>query len=244
MAGGGRECVAKIRIFLRREHKYFVAAPALAALLGIAEDTHARFMQALWSYCRARGLVCADDPGAVSLDAQLRALLSVAGAPTSHPELCKGRAAFATVCAYAADLLSEAPPVSIEHRLATGKQQQRGAKASNGGVGGASPESCYDIEVELAAPSVRDADSDAVAQACDDELRALCGRIEGAAARAAFFRAFEASPVDFINATVLSQGRDLQVAAASDARARSASSTDGFAQPWAARAADVYLKRR
>eukprot|EP00897_Mesotaenium_endlicherianum_P003260 jgi/Mesen1/2962/ME000176S02000 len=231
---GSREFVARVSLDMKYAPERLALSRQLADLLGVELETRPRIISALWQYVKARKLQDPSDASMIECDAPLLAIL---GEP--RIKLCQ-------VASKLQAHLSPPPPVVIEHHVhLSGPSEPHAARGAG---------TCYDFEVDAPAAGLdREmaaflgrAERHADVERLDELIAAGVRRIDEHRRRRAFFLGFSAAPVEFINALVASQSRDLRQAAGGEAaRSRERERrSDFYTQPWVEDAVVRYLNRR
>ncbi|MCH98721.1 SWI/SNF complex component SNF12, partial [Trifolium medium] len=99
---------------------------------------------------------------------------------------------------------------------------------------------CYDVTVDVPFPIQRElsallanVEKNKEIETCDEAICGIIRKIHEHRRRRAFFLGFSQSPVEFINALIESQSRDLKAAAGEPSRsAEKERRADFFNQPW------------
>ncbi|GBG73211.1 hypothetical protein CBR_g12928 [Chara braunii] len=225
---GDKEFVAKLKFELNYVPERHKVSPELGEILGVHIETRARILSALWQYIKSQSLQDPSDPTFIICDARLKALFNG-----------EERVRFSSVARLQLHL-SPAPPILLEHTIRLGDRSPAGGDA------------CYDISVD--APSGLMAEmADFMAsmekakeiEECDEAIGNAIRKINDHRRRRAFFLGFSKSPVDFVNALVACQSRDLRVAAGDAGRnAERERRSHFYNQPWVEDAVMRYLNRR
>ncbi|GBG71737.1 hypothetical protein CBR_g9147 [Chara braunii] len=225
---GDKEFIAKLKFELNHVPERYKVSPELGEILGVQTETRARVLSALWQYIKSQSLQDPSDPTFMICDARLKAIFNG-----------EERVRFSTVARLLQLHLSPAPPILLEHTIALGDRSPAG-------------DACYDISVD--APTGLMAEmADFMASMekakeiveCDEAIGNAIRKINDLRRRRAFFLGFSKSPVDFVNALVASQSRDLRVAAGDAGRkAERERRSDFYNQPWVEDAVTLYLNRR
>ncbi|KAL0424203.1 UNVERIFIED_CONTAM: SWI/SNF complex component SNF12 [Sesamum radiatum] len=111
---------------------------------------------------------------------------------------------------------------------------------------------CYDVLVDVPFPIQRElnallanTEKSKEIEACDDAICAAIRKIHEHRRRRAFFLGFSQSPVEFINALIDSQNKDLKLVAGEVSRnAEKERHSDFYNQPWVEDAVIRYLNRK
>lgn len=212
---GDQEFTASIRLEMSYTPEKFKLSSALTELLGIEVDTRARIMAAVWHYVKARKLQCPEDPSSFNCDPPLQRVFG------------EGKIKFTAVTQKITPHLFPPQPIHLEHRIKL---------AGNSPVGTA----CYDVLVDVPFPIQRElntllANTEKTKEidACDEAICAAIRKIHEHRRRRAFFLGFSQSPVEFINALVDSQNKDLKLVAGEASRnAEKERHSDFYNQPW------------
>ncbi|KAK9061667.1 hypothetical protein SSX86_018850 [Deinandra increscens subsp. villosa] len=224
---GDKEFSVNIRLEMNYLPEKFRLSSPLMEVLGIEVDTRTRIIAAIWQYVKARKLQDAEDPSYFNCDPPL---LKVFG---------QEKVKFSMVSQKISSHLSPPQPIHLEHKI----------KLSGNSPAG---DACYDIlvDVPLLAPKDLNAllannEKTKEIEACDEAICTAIRKINEHRKRRAFFRGFSESPVEFIDALIESQGRDLKLLAGDANRnAEKESQADFYNQPWVEDAVIRYLNRR
>ncbi|KAL0381817.1 UNVERIFIED_CONTAM: SWI/SNF complex component SNF12 [Sesamum angustifolium] len=224
---GDQEFTASIRLEMNYMPEKYKLSAALMDLLGIEVDTRARIMAAIWHYVKARKLQCPDDPSSFNCDPQLQKVFG------------EGKMKFTSVTQKITPHLFPPQPIHLEHRIKL---------SGNSPVGTA----CYDVLVDVPFPIQRElnallanTEKSKEIEACDDAICAAIRKIHEHRRRRAFFLGFSQSPVEFINALIDSQNKDLKLVAGDVSRnAEKERHSDFYNQPWVEDAVIRYLNRK
>ncbi|KAL1539844.1 SWI/SNF complex component SNF12 [Salvia divinorum] len=224
---GDQEFTASIRLEMNYMPEKFKLSAALTELLGIEVDTRARIMAAVWHYVKARKLQCPDDPSSFNCDPPLQRVFG------------EGKVKFTAVTQKITPQLFPPQPIHLEHRIKL---------SGNSPVGTA----CYDVLVDVPFPIQRElnallANTEKTKEidACDEAICAAIRKIHEHRRRRAFFLGFSQSPVEFINALVDSQNKDLKLVSGEGSRnAEKERHSDFYNQPWVEDAVIRYLNRK
>ncbi|KAD7479637.1 hypothetical protein E3N88_02773 [Mikania micrantha] len=224
---GDKEFNVDIRLEMNYLPEKFKLSSSLIEVLGIEVDTRARIFSALWQYVKARKLQNADDPSFFNCDPPL---LKVFG---------QEKVKFSTVSQKISTHLSKPQCILLEHKI----------KLSGNSPAGSA---CYDVQVDV--PLVVQKELNALLaknentkeiEACDEAICTAIRKINEHRKRRAFFLGFSESPVEFIDALIESQSRDLKLLAGDANRnAEKESQADFYSQPWVEDAVFRYLNRR
>ncbi|XWS40597.1 hypothetical protein CRYUN_Cryun17cG0009400 [Craigia yunnanensis] len=224
---GDKEFTVNIRLEMNYVPEKFKLSSALMEVLGIEVDTRPRIIAAIWHYVKARKLQNPNDPSLFNCDAQLQKVFG------------EEKVKFTMVSQKISQHLSPPPPIHLEHKI----------KLSGNSPAGTA---CYDVLVDVPLPIQREL-SDLLANAektkeidaCDEAICAAIRKIHEHRKRRAFFLGFSQSPVEFINALIESQSRDLKLVAGEASRsAERERRSDFFNQPWVEDAVIRYLNRK
>lgn len=135
--------------------------------------------------------------------------------------------------------LSPPQPIHLEHKIKL---------SGNSPAGNA----CYDVLVDVPFPIQKElnallanTEKTKEIESCDEAICTAIRKIHEHRKRRAFFLGFSQSPVEFINALVESQSRDLKLVAGEASRsAEKERRSDFFNQPWVEDAVIRYLNRK
>ncbi|ESQ41381.1 hypothetical protein EUTSA_v10013213mg [Eutrema salsugineum] len=224
---GNQEFAASIRLEMNYVPEKFKLSTALMDVLGIEVETRPRIIAAIWHYVKARKLQNPNDPSFFNCDAALQKVFG------------EEKLKFTMVSQKISHHLSPPPPIHLEHKIKL--------SGNNPAIS-----ACYDVLVDVPFPIQRDlnnllanAEKNKEIEACDEAICAAIRKIHEHRRRRAFFLGFSQSPVEFINALIESQSKDLKVVAGEASRnAERERRSDFFNQPWVEDAVIRYLNRR
>lgn len=224
---GDKEFTANIRLEMNYMPEKYKLSLALMEVLGIEVDTRSRIIAAIWHYVKARKLQNADDPSFFICDPALRKVFG------------EDKVKFAMVSQKISPHLSAPQPIHLEHKVKL---------SGNSPVGSA----CYDVLVDVPFPVQRELNALLATtekakeiEACDEAICTSIRKINEHRKRRAFFLGFSQSPVEFIDALIESQGRDLKLAAGEASRnAEKEHRAEFYNQPWVEDAVIRYLNRK
>ncbi|XP_018445210.1 SWI/SNF complex component SNF12 homolog [Raphanus sativus] len=224
---GNQEFAATIRLEMNYVPEKFKLSTALMDVLGIEVETRPRIISAIWHYVKARKLQNPNDPSFFNCDAAL------------HKVFGEEKVKFTVVSQKISHHLSPPPPIHLEHKIKL--------SGNNPAIS-----ACYDVLVDVPFPIQRDlnnllanAEKNKEIEACDEAICAAIRKIHEHRRRRAFFLGFSQSPVEFINALIESQSKDLKVVAGEASRnAEKERRADFFNQPWVEDAVIRYLNRK
>ncbi|GAA0152905.1 chromatin/chromatin-binding, or -regulatory protein [Lithospermum erythrorhizon] len=224
---GNQEFTANIRLELNYMPEKFKISPALMEVLGIEVDTRARIIAAIWHYIKARKLQNLDDLSYFNCDPPLQKVFG------------EMKVKFTAVTQKITSHLAPPQPIHLEHRIK---------------LSGSSPvgTACYDVLVDVPFPIQRDlnallagTEKTKELETCDEAICASIRKIHEHQRRRAFFLGFSQSPVEFINALIDSQTKDLKVVTGEASRnAEKERRSDFYSQPWVEDAVIRYLNRK
>lgn len=212
---GDKEFSVNIRLEMNYMPEKFKLSSALMEVLGIEVDTRARIIAAIWHYVKARKLQNPNDPAYFSCDPPLQKVFG------------EEKMKFTMVSQKISHHLAPPQPIHLEHKIKL---------SGNSPAGNA----CYDILVDVPFPIQRElnvllanTEKSKEIEACDEAICSAIRKIHEHRKRRAFFLGFSQSPVEFINALIESQGRDLKLVAGEASRnAEKERRSDFFSQPW------------
>ncbi|XP_047310801.1 SWI/SNF complex component SNF12 homolog [Impatiens glandulifera] len=224
---GDKEFSANIRLEMNYMPEKCKLSPPLMEVLGIEVDTRPRILAAIWHYVKARKLQNPNDPSFFHCDAPL---LKVFG---------EEKVKFTMIPQMISHHLSPPQPIHLEHKIKL---------AGNSPVG----EACYDVSVDVPFPIQKDlhvllanTERSKEVEGCEEDICSLIRKIHDHRKRRSFFLGFSQSPVEFINALVVSQRKDLRVASGEGSRnAEKERRPDFFNQQWVEDAVIRYLNRK
>ncbi|XP_074275297.1 SWI/SNF complex component SNF12 homolog [Silene latifolia] len=224
---GDKELGVNIQFDMNYMPEKFKLSPALTDLLGIEAETRPRIIAAIWHYVKARKLQNPNDPTFFNCDAQLQKVFG------------EDKMKFTMVSQKISNHLSRPPPIEVQHQIKL---------SGNAPVGNA----CYDVLVDIPLPIQRElsmllasTEKAKEIEACDEAICGAIRKIHEHRKRRAFFLGFSQSPVEFVNALLDSQGRDLKhVSGEANRSADKERRSDFFNQPWVEDAVIRYLTRK
>ncbi|XP_050233665.1 SWI/SNF complex component SNF12 homolog [Mercurialis annua] len=224
---GDKEFAVTIRLEMNYVPEKFKLSPALMEVLGIEVDTRPRIIAAIWHYVKARKLQNPEDPSFFNCDPPLQKVFGEA------------KMKFTMVSQKISQHLSPPQAIILEHKI----------KLSGNSPAGTA---CYDVVVDVPFPIQRDlsamlsnAEKNKEIESCDEAICSAIRKIHDHRRRRAFFLGFSQSPVEFINALIESQSRDLKLVAGEGSRsAEKERRADFFNQPWVEDAVIRYLNRK
>ncbi|XP_028771378.1 SWI/SNF complex component SNF12 homolog [Neltuma alba] len=224
---GDKEFTVNIRLEMNYVPEKFKLSPALVEVLGIEVDTRPRIVAAIWHYVKARKLQSPNDPSFFFCDPALQKVFG------------EEKMKFTMVSQKISQHLFSPQPILLEHRI---KLSGNSPAAS----------ACYDVMVDVPFPIQRElsallanVEKNKEIEACDESICAIIRKIHEHRKRRAFFLGFSQSPVEFINALIESQSRDLKLVAGEPSRnAEKERRSDFFNQPWVEDAVIRYLNRK
>ncbi|XP_076913399.1 SWI/SNF complex component SNF12 homolog [Bidens hawaiensis] len=224
---GDKEFSVNIWLEMSYLPEKFKLSSQLMEVLGVEVGTRARIISAIWQYVKARKLQNADDPSYFNCDPPL---LEVFG---------EEKVKFCMLSQKISTHLSPPQPIHLEHKIKL---------SGNSPAGNA----CYDVVVDV--PLIVQKDLNALLsnnekikeiEGCDEAICTTIRKINEHRKRRAFFLGFSESPVEFIDALIESQGKDLKTLAGEASRnAEKESQADFYNQPWIEDAVIRYLNRR
>ncbi|XP_047068926.1 SWI/SNF complex component SNF12 homolog [Lolium rigidum] len=224
---GDKEFLANIRLEMNYNPEKFKLSQPLMEVLGVEVDTRARVIAALWQYIKAKKLQNPSDPSYFMCDPQLKKVFG------------EEKMRFAMLSQKISQHLAPPPPINFEHKI---KLSGNGANSS----------ACYDILVDVPFPLQKEmtaflanTEKHKDIEACDEVISASIKKIHEHRRRRAFFLGFSQSPVEFINALIASQSKDLKlVAGEANRNIERERRADFYNQPWVEDAVIRYLNRK
>ncbi|KAL5999375.1 hypothetical protein ACLOJK_040835 [Asimina triloba] len=224
---GDKEFNVSIRFEMNYIPEKFKLSPALTDVLGIEVETRARIISGIWHYVKAKKLQSPSDPSFFMCDLPL---MKVFG---------EERVKFAMVSQKITNHLSPPQPIHLEHRIRL---------SGNSPAGNA----CYDVLVDIPFPMHKDmaafmanTEKHREIDACEEAISGVLRKIHEHRKRRAFFLGFSQSPVEFVNAMIDSQSRDLKLLAGeSNRNAEKERRSEFYNQPWVEDAVIRYLNRK
>ncbi|CAL1358375.1 unnamed protein product [Linum trigynum] len=224
---GENEFTVHIRLDMNYAPEKFKLSPALTEVLGIEVESRPRIIAAIWHYVKARKLHSPDDPAFFNCDPPLQKVFGEA------------KVKFTMVSQKISQHLFPPQPIHLEHQIKL---------SGNSPVGTA----CYDVLVDVPFPIQREltallanAEKNKEIDACDESICGAIRKIHEHRRRRAFFLGFSQSPVEFINALIESQSKDLKLVAGEASRSvEKERRAEFFNQPWVEDAVIRYLNRK
>lgn len=224
---GSKEFTASIRLEMNYVPDKSKLSPSLTELLGIEVDTKPRIIAALWQYVKAKKLQHPSDPSVINCDPPL---YNIFGAE---------KIKFSYISQKLTQHLSAPQPIHLEHKI----------KLSGNSPAG---HACYDVLVDVPFPLQKEMSAFLAniekhkdIDACDEAICGAIKKIHEHRRRRAFYLGFSQSPVEFINALIASQSRDLKLVAGEASRnAEKEGRSDFYNQPWVEDAIIRYLNRK
>lgn len=224
---GSKEFTASIRLEMNYVPDKSKLSPSLTELLGIEVDTKPRIIAALWQYVKAKKLQHPSDPSVINCDPPL---YNIFGAE---------KIKFSYISQKLPQHLSAPQPIHLEHKI----------KLSGNSPAG---HACYDVLVDVPFPLQKEMSAFLAniekhkdIDACDEAICGAIKKIHEHRRRRAFYLGFSQSPVEFINALIASQSRDLKLVAGEASRnAEKEGRSDFYNQPWVEDAIIRYLNRK
>ncbi|CAO2190773.1 unnamed protein product [Urochloa humidicola] len=224
---GDKEFIANIRLEMNYNPEKFKLSQPLMEVLGVEVDTRTRVIAALWQYIKAKKLQNPNDPSFFMCDPQLKKVFG------------EDKLKFAMLSQKISQHLSAPPPINLEHKI----------KLSGNGASGSA---CYDVLVDVPFPLQKEmmaflanTEKHKDIEACDEVISASIKKIHEHRRRRAFFLGFSQSPVEFINALIASQSKDLKlVAGEANRNIDKERRADFYNQPWVEDAVIRYLNRK
>ncbi|GAV64279.1 SWIB domain-containing protein [Cephalotus follicularis] len=224
---GDKEFTVNIRLEMNYVPEKFKLSPVLMEVLGIEVDTRPRIIAAVWHYVKARKLQNPNDPSYFTCDPPLQKVFG------------EEKMKFTLVSQKISQHLSPPQPIHLEHKV----------KLSGNSPAGTA---CYDVLVDVPFPIQRElsallanVEKNKEIDTCEESICASIRKIHEHRRRRAFFLGFSQSPVEFINALIESQSKDLKLLAGEPSRiAEKERRSDFFNQPWVEDAVIRYLNRK
>ncbi|XP_022989619.1 SWI/SNF complex component SNF12 homolog [Cucurbita maxima] len=224
---GDKEFSVNIRLEMNYIPEKFKLSPALMEVLGIEVDTRPRIIAAIWHYVKARKLQNPNDPSIFHCDQPLQKVFG------------EDKMKFTMVSQRISQHLFPPQPIHLEHKIKL---------SGNSPVGTA----CYDVLVDVPFPIHRElsallanAEKNKEIDACDEAICTAIRKIHEHRRRRAFFLGFSQSPVEFIDALIDSQSKDLKLLAGEGSRnPEKERRSDFFHQPWVEDAVIRYINQK
>ncbi|KAJ6842523.1 SWI/SNF complex component SNF12-like protein [Iris pallida] len=224
---GDKEFTASVCLEMNyAPEKYKLSLP-LMEVLGIEVDNRARIIAGIWHYVKAKKLQNPSDPSFFACDPLLKKVFG------------EEKMKFAMVSQKISQHLSHPQPIQLEHKI------RLSGNSAAGNV-------CYDVLVDVPFPVQKEmaaflsnTEKHKEIEACDEVICASIKKIHEHRRRRAFFLGFSQSPVEFINALIASQSRDLKLVTGDGSRnAEKERRSDFYNQPWVEDAVIRYLNRK
>ncbi|KAJ6965499.1 SWI/SNF complex component SNF12 [Populus alba x Populus x berolinensis] len=224
---GDKEFSVNIRLEMNYVPEKYKLSPALMEVLGIEVETRPRIIAAIWHYVKARKLQNPEDPSFFNCDAPLQKVFG------------ESKMKFTMVSQRISQHLSPPQPIHLEHKIKLSGNSPAGTV-------------CYDVVVDVPFPIQRElsallanAEKNKEIDTCDEAICTAIRKIHEHRRRRAFFLGFSQSPVEFVNALIESQSKDLKLVAGEASRnAEKERRSDFFNQPWVEDAVIRYLNRK
>ncbi|KAK9109507.1 hypothetical protein Sjap_017567 [Stephania japonica] len=224
---GDKEFTVAVKLEMNYLPEKFKLSPALMEVLGIEIETRQKIIAAIWHYVKARKLQNPNDPSSFACDPPLRKVFG------------EEKMKFAMVPQKISQHLSPPQPIHLDHKIKLSGSNPAGSV-------------CYDVLVDVPFPLQREmsaflgnAEKHKEIEACEEAICAAIKKIHEHRRRRAFFLGFSQSPVEFINALIASQSRDLKLVAGEASRnAEKERRSDFYNQPWVEDAVIRYLNRK
>lgn len=224
---GDKEFNVSIRLEMNHLTEKFRLSMALMEILGIEVETRPRIVAAIWHYVKAKKLQSPSDSSFFICDPPLRKVFG------------EEKMKFSAVSQKLSAHLSPPQAIHLDHRIR---------------LSGSSPagNACYDVLVDVPFPLQKEmamflanTEKHKEIDSCDEAICSVIKKIHEHRRRRAFFLGFSQSPVEFINALIASQSRDLKLLAGEAIRnAEKEHHSDFYKQPWVEDAIIRYLNRK
>ncbi|PHT89730.1 SWI/SNF complex component SNF12 -like protein [Capsicum annuum] len=212
---GEEEFTVNLGLELNYMPEKYKLSPALTEVLGIDVETRVRIISSLWHYVKVQKLQNPDDPSYFNCDSPLQKVFG------------EGKVKFDTVAQKITPHLSPPQPIHLEHRIKLSGNNPAGIDA------------CYDVMVDVPFPIQRElnallanTEETKEIQACEEAIVSDIRKIHEHRRRRAHFLGFSQSPVEFIDAVLESQSKDLKVGAEESRSAEKESRSPFYSQPW------------
>ncbi|XP_071725265.1 SWI/SNF complex component SNF12 homolog [Rutidosis leptorrhynchoides] len=224
---GDKEFMVNIRLEMNYVPEKFKLSQALMEVLGIEVETRPRVIAAIWHYVKARKLQNPNDPSFFSCDPPLQKVFG------------EEKMKFTMVSQKISPHLYSPQPIHLEHKIKLSGNMPAG-------------NACYDVSVDIPFPIQRElsallanVEKNKEIDTCEEAICGSIRKIHEHRRRRAFFLGFSQSPVEFINALIDSQAKDLKQAAGEGSRnAEKERGSDFFNQPWVEDAVIRYINRK
>ncbi|XP_050381069.1 SWI/SNF complex component SNF12 homolog [Argentina anserina] len=224
---GDKEFTVNIRLEMNYAPEKFKLSQPLMEVLGIEVETRPRIIASIWHYVKARKLQNPNDPSFFNCDPPLQKVFG------------EEKMKFTMVSQKISQHLFPPQPIHLEHKM----------KLSGNSPAGTA---CYDVLVDVPFPIQREltallanSEKNKEIDACDEAICGAIRKIHEHRRRRAFFLGFSQSHVEFINALIESQSKDLKLVAGVASRsAEKERRSDFFHQPWVEDAVIRYLNRK
>ncbi|XP_062010330.1 SWI/SNF complex component SNF12 homolog [Rosa rugosa] len=224
---GDKEFTVNIRLEMNYAPEKFKLSQPLMEVLGIEVETRPRIIASIWHYVKARKLQNPNDPSFFNCDPPLQKVFG------------EEKMKFTMVSQKISQHLFPPQPIHLEHKMRLSGNSPAGT-------------ACYDVLVDVPFPIQRElsallanSEKNKEIDACDEAICGAIRKIHEHRRRRAFFLGFSQSPVEFINALIESQSKDLKLVAGVASRsAEKERRSDFFHQPWVEDAVIRYLNRK
>lgn len=190
---GSQDVEVQLQLEVDNQPERFNLSASLSAILGLKQATRASVLHTLWAYIKSHRLQNAQQPSQIDCNGQLAAVFQAKGLKLS------------SLGERITPHLRPVDPLTLRYTLR---------------VSGSSPTHAdsYDIDIEVPAPVANQATATLLQnlntsreiEQLDQRIMTAVRKLHEHKRRRAFFLGFSQSPVDFINALVASQGRDLR----------------------------------
>ncbi|KAL6143117.1 hypothetical protein ACLB2K_053813 [Fragaria x ananassa] len=224
---GDKEFTVNIRLEMNYAPEKFKLSQPLMEVLGIEVETRPRIIASIWHYVKARKLQNPNDPSFFNCDPPLQRVFG------------EEKMKFTMVSQKISQHLFPPQPIHLGHKMRLSGNSPAGT-------------ACYDVLVDVPFPIQRElsalmanSEKNKEIDACDEAICGAIRKIHEHRRRRAFFLGFSQSPVEFINALIESQSKDLKLVAGVASRsAEKERRSDFFHQPWVEDAVIRYLNRK
>lgn len=190
---GSQDVEVSLQIEVDNQPERYSLSASLSAVLGLQQATRPAVLHALWTYIKANRLQNGQQPSQVDCNSQLAAVFQAKQVKLS------------SLTSRISPHLRPVDPLSLHYTVRVS------------GDNPTHPDS-YDIDMEVpastadqtTAPLLQNLNTSRDIEQLDQRIMNAVRRVHEHKRRRAFFLGFSQSPVDFINALVASQGRDLR----------------------------------
>ncbi|KAL4577114.1 hypothetical protein LXL04_013217 [Taraxacum kok-saghyz] len=224
---GDKEFMVNIRLEMNYLPEKFRLSDPLMEILGIECDTRSRIIASIWQYIKARKLQDPENPSYFNCDKPLEKIFG------------EEKMKFTMVSEQISPHLSPPQPIHLEHQIKLSGKSPAG-------------NACYDVVVDVPFPIQKELsallttiDKSKEIAGFNDAICSTIRKINEHRKRRAFFLGFSQSPVEFIDALIESQGKDVRLLAGEVSCSEEKEyRAEFYNQPWVEDAVIRYLNRK